>query len=188
MKLSRRLLLAAPLPLLTACSSGAPTDTGSASPGNTPDNTGAGALTVSDAWVKAVTNGMTGCFGTLVNNGTSDVTITGASTAAAQRCELHEVVTKGGVSTMRQIQGGFTIKAGEKRELAPGADHIMLMELTGPLAPGDGVEITLETDGAGPVKFTAVVKEFAGAKESYSDIEDHGSPGSDGEHASDGGH
>src|SRR5690606_23905499 len=91
-------------------------------------------MTVTDAWVKAADSGMTAVFGMLENTGGDDVAVVSATTAAAGATELHETVTdSSGAATMREVEGGFTIGAGERRALEPGADHLMLMGLTGPL-------------------------------------------------------
>ena len=129
--------------------------------------TAAAPITVRDAWVKAADSGMTGAFGVLVNTTGSPVTVVSASSPAAAEVELHEVVTEGGTSQMRVKQGGFVIPANGTHELRPGADHIMLMELTGPIEPGTDVTITLTLQDGTTVDFTAVAKEYAGAKESY---------------------
>ncbi len=145
---------------LTACS----TDTGS-------DGTvdAAGGLVIADAWVKAVDDGMTGAFALITNDTGDDVTITGATTDAASMVELHETVMDDSGSTMMQeVDGGFTIAAGDTLTLEPGANHLMLMEVTDPLEPGAEITVTLELADGESVPFTAVVKEFTGAQESYS--------------------
>lgn len=58
----------------------------------------------------------------------------------------------------------------------------MLMSLTDPLQPGDGVELVLQFDDGTEVPFTATVKDFAGANEEYAPDEDHS------EHEEDDGH
>jgi hypothetical protein len=133
------------------------------------EHTSADHLAVADAWVKAVPSGMTGAFGTLVNSGDSDIRLESVTTEAAAMVELHETVSDGaGGMTMRPKEGGFTIKAGGKHELAPGGDHIMLMQVTGPLTPGEEITLVLHfTDGSTDT-VTALVKDFTGADEKYS--------------------
>ncbi len=125
------------------------------------------AVTVSEQWVKAADAGMTGVFGTLNNSGTTDATVVSANSPAAGRVELHEVVGRPGSTTMQPKAGGFTIPAGGSHVLAPGGDHIMLMDLATPLQPGNDVEITLTLADGSTSTFTAQVREFAGAGENY---------------------
>ncbi|MGO1316742.1 MAG: copper chaperone PCu(A)C [Cellulomonadaceae bacterium] len=138
-----------------------------------------GVVAMSDAWVKAADSGMSAAFGTLTNAGDTDATVISATTAAATRIELHETVENGaGTMTMREVDGGFHVPAGGSHVLAPGADHIMLMDLTAPLLAGDEVTVTLTLSDGSSIDVTAPVKDYSGANESY----DGGSSG-----ASDGG-
>lgn len=125
-------------------------------------------LTVTDAWVKAADEGMTGVFGTLVNESGDDVVVVAGSTPAAARVELHTTAMgDDGSMVMTPVEGGFTVPAGGTHVLEPGADHVMLMELTGPLRPGDEVELRLETADGQAVDVVAVVRTFAGGQEEY---------------------
>ena len=155
---------------LTACADSST----SASSEGTPSasSTATPALTVTDPWCKASAMegemaGMTGCFGTLTNAGSAPVQVTGGTSTAAMMVQLHETVMTDGAMSMREKAGGFTVPADGVFELAPGANHVMLMELTGPLTVGDQVSVTLSTDqGEVPVSFS--VREFSGGNESYS--------------------
>jgi len=127
----------------------------------------AATVTVSHQWVKAADTGMTALFGTLHNSGGTDVTVVSASSPAAGSVELHEVVGQPGSTTMRPKQGGFTVPASGSHVLAPGGDHIMLMDLKKPLQVADDVEVTLSFADGSTLPFTAQVREFAGASENY---------------------
>ncbi|WP_241972732.1 copper chaperone PCu(A)C [Cryobacterium cryoconiti] len=130
--------------------------------------TAADTLTMTDAWVKASESGMTGAFGLLENAGTADVTIVSAETSAASMIELHETVSNdAGDMVMQEKQGGFVVPAGGSVELAPGASHIMLMGLTGPLTAGEEATVTLTLDDGSSLEFTAPVKDYTGANETY---------------------
>ncbi|GAA3589914.1 hypothetical protein GCM10022198_12230 [Klugiella xanthotipulae] len=135
----------------------------------------ADALTVSDAWIKASDTGMTGAFGELNNSSATDITVVAASSDAAATVELHEVITgDDGNSLMQQKEGGFVVPAEGTHALEPGADHLMFMELTDKLEPGQTVSITLELSDGSTVKIEAPVKQYAGANESYAP--GHGEP------------
>jgi copper(I)-binding protein len=138
-----------------------------------PATVSADAVTVADVWVKAADDGMTAGFGRLTNTGTNDARIVSATTPAATTVELHEVVSGGGAMTMRPKDGGFGIPAGADIELRPGGDHLMFMDLTGALRPGDDVEIVATFEDGSTLPITAQVRDFPGADEQY-DPSSHG--------------
>ncbi|KAB1118324.1 copper chaperone PCu(A)C [Micromonospora aurantiaca] len=149
---------------VTACgSSGTPSAATSASASA---SAAAGVLTVRDPWVKAADKGMTAAFATLANDGDTDVTITGVTTDVS-RAEIHEMAMTDGKMAMRQKQGGVVVAARSQAALEPGGDHLMLMDLTRPVRPGDQLDITLTFADGRTQTFTAVAKPFTGAQESY---------------------
>ncbi|MCB2411387.1 copper chaperone PCu(A)C [Demequina sp. TTPB684] len=148
--LSRAALVAAIALTLASCSTGSPSDDASS-------------LTITDTWAKAADDGMTAAFASVHNNADRDITITGASSPAAMAVELHEVVD----DEMRQVDGGFTVPAGETLMLEPGGLHLMFMGISQPIAAGDEVTVTLTLSDGTHVEFTAVAKDFAGANEDY---------------------
>lgn len=123
-------------------------------------------FTVKDPWVKAADSGMTGAFGTLVNDGDTDLTIVSA-TSSVSPVGLHEMAMKDGKMVMQPKVGGFTIKAKSSRVLEPGGDHLMLMNLGKPVKAGDEVTITVTFADGKTAQFTAIAKPFTGARESY---------------------
>lgn len=125
------------------------------------------AVTVRDMWIKAADSGMSAAFGTLVNDTGADVTVVAATSTVSPMMELHEVADVDGEMVMRPKDGGFVVPAGGSHELRPGGDHLMLMDVTTPVQPGDEVRVTLTLDGGGTLVFTAVGKDFAGGNESY---------------------
>lgn len=134
----------------------------------TPAGIDSAALVVSQPWVKAAPSGMTGGFGVIKNTSDADITVTGASTPAARMVELHETVAgPTGAMQMRAKDAGFVIPAGGELTLAPGANHLMLMGLTGPITAGTDVTFTLSLAGGGSFEFTSVAKDFSGANENY---------------------
>lgn len=157
-------LIAMPVSLLTAC---APDTTQAAH--SSSDEVAVPEVSLQEGWAKSAELGdMTGVFGTLTNNTDSDLVITGAESPDAEMIELHEVTADG---VMQPIAGDVVVPAHGTFELAPGANHIMLMGLTKYLLAGEEVTVTLHfaaSDGAtSKAKFTVLVKDYAGANENY---------------------
>ncbi len=147
---TRAALVAAIALTLAACSAGG-------------DTKGSDSLTVTDAWAKAADSSMTAAFGEITNSSAHDITIVAASSPAATEVQMHEVVD----STMRKVDGGLVIPAGQTRRLQPGGFHLMFIGLTAPIKAGDVVSLTLTFDDDSQLTFTAVAKDFTGANESY---------------------
>lgn len=139
-------------------------DDGTSAPGTAQ----ADAVTVSDAWVKAVDEGMTAAFGVLSNGGDAEVTLVSATTPAAAMVEIHEVVMgAGGDMVMQPKEGGVMVAPGSSATLEPGGDHLMLMDVDAAIEPGDEVTLTLEFADGSTLQVTATAKEFTGGNEEY---------------------
>lgn len=150
----KRLLILAAAPLaLAACSPAA-----EPAPESPPAADQAAAVVVTDAWCRATPNGARagGCFATFT--ATTDDRLTGGSTPRAAQLQVHEMSMDGGMMKMGQIEGGLPLPAGQAVALAPGGNHIMLMELTQPLAEGDTVPLTLQFAAAPAVTVQAPVR------------------------------
>jgi copper(I)-binding protein len=160
-------LVAISLLALTGCA--APADDAPAESAPAGDS-----VTIEDGWVKSADEGMSAAFGTLVNDSDQEVTVLSAESSAATMLELHETVeNEAGEMVMREIEGGFVIPAGGSIELAPGADHLMFMDLTAPLKAGDTVSVTLTFSDDSTYEFEAPVKDYSGANENYEDGDEH---------------
>ncbi len=149
---------------ITAPATTAPATTAAAS------HPAAAGLQVSDAWAKAAPDisamPMTGIFGVVRNTGTAPVVLVSATTSASRRTELHTTVTGSGAPVMKAVSR-LTIPAGGSLVLKPGGDHLMVLDMTTPLAVGDPVRVTLRTQEGADVTFDVVAKAFAGAQEPY---------------------
>ncbi len=99
-----------------------------------------------------------GGFMTLTNSGAEADTLMAARSPAAGRVEIHEMAMQGDVMKMRALADGLPLPAGETVALEPGGYHIMFMDLAGPLAEGDSVEVTLTFEQAGDVTLTMPVR------------------------------
>jgi copper(I)-binding protein len=149
---------------LAACGSSSGT-TEATSTSTTPSGP---ALTVTDGWVKATKDGMTGAFGTLKNTGSTDVVVTGGSSPIAGMVEAH-VMTAGdnGQMVMTKAEDGHTVPAGGQLVLEPGGAHLMLMKLKEPVVAGEDYVITVTTKDGQDVDLTFTGREFSGAQEEY---------------------
>lgn len=150
---------------------------GCAAPADHDEQPAAQSVAFSDQWASAGEMGMAAVFGTLRNTGHHDAHLVSATSPAAGRVEVHEVVADASGSTaMRPKAGGVTVPAGGSHDLAPGGDHLMLMDLTAPLNPGDDVEVTVMFDDGSTLPVTAQIRDFAGGSEEYqpSTPHDHG--------------
>lgn len=155
-------------PATAATTTASPTAATSTPANPTGTTATAAAVTVADPWARATEEQMTAVFGELTNTTDEELTVVGASSEAAGMTELHEMVDDGsGEMVMRELEGGFTIPAGETHTLEPGGDHVMLMDLPGPIEPGQEVPVTLQLSDGSEVILEAVGRDFAGANESY---------------------
>lgn len=129
--------------------------------------TQADGISISDGWIKAADSGMTAIFGTVENSGDTEAHLISVSSPVSPSMQLHETVEEDGQMVMRERTDGFMIPAGGEHELAPGGDHLMVMDLTGPVEPGDEVEFTLTFDDDSTKTLTVTAKDFTGAEEEY---------------------
>ena len=138
-------------------------------------------IAVEDAWVRASEGPMTGAFATITNSGEVDLTVVSAATDASEMTELHEVVMIDGEMKMQRKDGGFVVPAGGEHVLEPGGDHVMVMDMTEPVQPGDDVEITLTFDDGSAVSYTAQGRAAEVGDEEYVPSDDHSEMQMDGE-------
>lgn len=116
------------------------------------------AITVTDAFSRATApKAKTGVV-FLTVTAAADDKITGFTTPAANRPELHMHEHKDGVMMMRQVEA-IELPAGEAVTLAPGGLHLMLIDLNGPLIEGETVDVTLMFEHADDMTLSVPVKE-----------------------------
>ena len=118
-----------------------------------------GDLEIASPFVRATlpNQPVAGGFLTVTNSGAVDDRLIAARSPAAGRVELHEMAMDGDVMRMRALEDGLAVPAGATVTLRPGGDHIMFMDLAGPLAEGDAAEVTLTFEHAGEVTLTMPV-------------------------------
>lgn len=117
-----------------------------------------GFVSVSGAWVRAAASGgVTAAYLTITNGGLDVETLVGVSTPAARSASLHQTTTTDGVTGMQPVNG-IAIRGGGTVVLEPGGYHVMLEGLTGDLAIGQVVQLTVTFEAAGSIDVPAEVR------------------------------
>ena len=99
---------------------------------------------------------------TIRNTGTEDERLLGGSVTFAKSLQVHELKVTDGVMTMRSLENGLLIPAGETVALKRGAEHLMFMKLAEPMLEGETRMVTLEFEKAGKVEVMFPVGNLAG--------------------------
>lgn len=86
----------------------------------------------------------------ITNTGAESDRLVALETPAAAAAEIHMMSEEGGVMTMRKLDA-VEIAPGAPAVFQPGGLHIMLIDLAGPLKPGETVPLTLTFEKAGAV-------------------------------------
>jgi hypothetical protein len=125
----------------------------------------AGALVIDHPWTRATPKSATvaGGYLKITNTGSTPDRLIGGSADVARKLEVHEMSMAGGVMKMRQLTNGVEIPAGATVELKPGSYHIMMMNLSHPLAKGDKVKGSLTFEKAGKVDVEFTVEGLGGS-------------------------
>jgi periplasmic copper chaperone A len=112
-----------------------------------------GDITVTHPWTRPTPPGAAIGVGYMAisNNGNTEVTFTGGKTPKAKDVSIHQSSTKNDMMTMKPVPDGLPIPAGETVLLEPSGYHLMLEGLTGAIARGENIPMTLTFEGAGPV-------------------------------------
>lgn len=102
-------------------------------------------IQIKDGFVREVPPNQTisAAFMTIQNNDMSDHKVVSASSPAAKTVELHTHTHENGMMKMRQIPQ-IDLPAGADAMLKPGGLHIMLIDLTAPLASDKLVPVTIK--------------------------------------------
>ncbi|MFI5510850.1 copper chaperone PCu(A)C [Mycobacterium sp. NPDC051804] len=128
----------------------------------------ASTVTVENQWASSAESEMAAVFGTFSNTGDHDARIVSGESPLARRVEVHEVAPDAsGAMKMRPKADGLVVPAGGTRELIPGGDHLMLMDLEQPLQAGADVTLTVVFEDGSTLPVTAQIRDFAGGNEEY---------------------
>jgi copper(I)-binding protein len=124
-----------------------------------------GPLTIGHPWTRATPKGaaVAGAYMKITNTGTTPDRLTGGSTEIAKRFEVHEMSMDGGVMKMRELKDGIDIAPGATVELKPGSYHIMMQDLSRPLAKGERVKGSLNFEKAGKIDIEFAVEAIGGS-------------------------
>jgi periplasmic copper chaperone A len=109
----------------------------------------AGTVTVSNGWIRALpANVPSGGYFDLSNASGKTVVLTGASSPACGMLMLHKTDDAGGMSAMSDVKS-IPVAPGGHLRFAPGGYHLMCMDATAAIKPGNKVPVTLVfADGA----------------------------------------
>ncbi len=117
-------------------------------------------LQISDAWLQVAEPDRTvaRAFVTILNRGKKADRLLGATSLAAGRIELHEMLGEGGVHS--HPVKGVEILPGELVGLKSRDLHLRMSAVTNSLRAGDRIEITLDFEKAGPVVVEFLVRQL----------------------------
>ncbi|HEX6144644.1 MAG TPA: copper chaperone PCu(A)C [Geminicoccaceae bacterium] len=110
-----------------------------------------------DAWVRVSLGAVPNSAAYMTIRSDAPDRLTGASSPAAKRVELHTTTMHAGVSQMRRLQA-VEVGPGSPAVLQPGGMHLMLLGLTGRLEEGDAIRLDLEFEQAGTVAVEVPVR------------------------------
>ena len=104
-------------------------------------------ISENSAWVRATPPGVstTAIYLTVMNHGISEISLLGAKSEISPRLELHTHKHEDGVMKMQQVES-IKIAAGEQTNLMPHAEHIMVFNISKPLAAGEQIKVELAFD------------------------------------------
>ena len=123
-----------------------------------------GSLVIDHPWTRATPKGaaVAGGYVKITNTGSTPDRLTGGSAEVSRKFEIHEMSMDGGVMKMRELKDGLEIPPGATVELKPGSYHIMMMNLSRPLAKGDKVKASLTFAKAGKIDVEFAVEALGG--------------------------
>ena len=123
-----------------------------------PSAVGPARMQVSEVLCRPTPKGrdVTACYVTLTAS--QNDRLVSVSTPVAAEGQIHEMKVEGGMMRMAELPEGLPLPAGEAVSLRPGAEHIMLIGLTQPMAEGDQIPLTLTFEKAATLGARAAVR------------------------------
>jgi copper(I)-binding protein len=114
-------------------------------------------IEITNAWARATPGGAQAAAAYVMIKAPAGDKLTGVSTPAAQKADIHSMTMDNGVMKMRQVDG-LDLPAGQAVTLKPGGYHIMLTGLAKPLEEGQSFPLTLDFAKAGERQVTVNVE------------------------------
>lgn len=113
-----------------------------------------GAIRITQPWTRATPPSakVAGGFLTITNTGKAPDRLVAGTTEISKSVEIHEMQMVNGIMMMRTLDPGITLKPGATVVLKPFAHHLMLMDISRQLMPGELVKGTLVFEKAGPIE------------------------------------
>lgn len=115
-----------------------------------------GGVEIKDAWARATPGGAVNGAAYLTLLSPTGDRLTGVTSPAAAKAQVHEMTNDGGVMKMREVPA-IDLPPGTPVTLKPGGLHIMMMGLKHPFKPGQSVPLTLQFEKAGTRVVNAAV-------------------------------
>ena len=115
-----------------------------------------GGVEIKDVWARATPGGAENGAAYLTLLSPTGDRLTGVTTPAAAKAQVHEMTNEGGVMKMREVPA-IELPPGKPVMLKPGGLHIMMMGLKQPLKPGESVPLTLQFEKSGTREVSAAV-------------------------------
>ena len=123
-------------------------------------------LSVDNAWARATAPGQKTAGVYLELTSTTDAALVSAASPLAARVELHSTTLDGGVMRMRAVDR-IALPARKTVKLAPNGLHLMAVDLTRPLQPGEKLPLELRVEVSGgaatTIRIDAEVRARTGA-------------------------
>jgi copper(I)-binding protein len=121
-----------------------------------------GAISVENAWSRAVPSGAKVAVGYLAirNDGDEPDRLLAADASFAGEAEIHQTSMEEGMMRMRPVPDGVPVPAKGTVMLEPNSYHLMFKQLTEPLKVGDTVTAKLTFERAGSVDVAFQVLEM----------------------------
>ncbi|GGA64351.1 copper chaperone PCu(A)C [Pelagibacterium lentulum] len=138
----------------------------------------AGSITINHPWSRATppVTPVAGGYLTLTNDGDIADRLVSISSPLSERVEIHESAVSNGVASMRPVQNGVVIGAGETIEFQPGGMHIMFMKPSHPLKEGERFAAKLTFERAGTVEVEFVVQGMGAGPATTNEHDGHEEP------------
>jgi copper(I)-binding protein len=117
-------------------------------------------ISIEDAWARPVpaAGGNGAIFFRLVNAGNESDQLVGGQSPVAGTVEVHKTTMEEGVMKMEHI-AALEVPAKSEVLLKPGDYHVMLIDVSTTLAPGDTLPITLNFEKSGEMALDVEVRD-----------------------------